>query len=647
MEIQPDQSNASIPRRKRRPAAPPRPTAAAEKGKKDARVAKQALRESERRFRALLEAVPEPLVIVDAQGQIVLVNAETEKVFGYKRAELVGRPVELLLPKRSRHDHIKLRAQFALTPHKRPMGIGMELAGRRKNGAEFPAEISLSPVQTGEGLWVITTVRDVTERKQAEQALRASEERFRLAVDNFPGGLVLYDAERRFQFVNAYVVQSTRTPEEKQLGRTDEELFPNQVTESYLPALRRAIKTKTPQTTESAFTSPSGPVVLAVRYIPVLDEQGHVSEVLGITEDITERKRAEQALEEQAARLQEQANLLELAHDAIIVRDLEGRILFWNRGAQETYGWSREEALGQIAYSLLQAQFPGPIDDVHDQLLADGRWEGELAHTTRDGRQILVASRWVLERDADGQPRAILEINRDDTERIQTRKAFQESAERLRRLTHQVISLQEEERQRISRELHDDSAQALTAAKMSLESVEADLPLGFESLRRRVRESALVIGQTMDKIRALAQDLRPVALDRLGLHHALEGYCRDLTRRTGLPIHYAGVETGDAPETITISLYRFTQEALSNAVKHAHAHHVHVQLQKEHNVVSLCIEDDGQGFDPSTISSAQGASGLGLIGMRERIQLLGGTLDVQSQQGQGTRLTARVPILSQ
>src|SRR5262245_13811405 len=113
---------------------------------------------------------------------------------------------------------------------------------------------------------------------------------------------------------------------------------------------------------------------------------------------------------------QQQAQLLGLAHDAIFVHDLANRITFWNRGAEELYGWTEAQAIGKVAYELLQTRFPTSLDDVMDVIASTDRWDGELFHTCADGRQIVVASRWALQRSASGTPMAVLEINRDITE---------------------------------------------------------------------------------------------------------------------------------------------------------------------------------------------------------------------------------------
>jgi PAS domain S-box-containing protein len=120
----------------------------------------------------LLESAPDGMVIVNADGRIVVVNSQTEILFGYSRQELIGQPVELLIPARLEHLHTKHRASFLAEPHVRPMGAGLELFGKRKNGTEFPVEISLSPLRTPQGLFVTSAIRDISERKRAEEQIK-------------------------------------------------------------------------------------------------------------------------------------------------------------------------------------------------------------------------------------------------------------------------------------------------------------------------------------------------------------------------------------------------------------------------------------------------------------------------------------------
>lgn len=161
------------------------------------------------------------------------------------------------------------------------------------------------------------------------------------------------------------------------------------------------------------------------------DAAGQPIGFVGIAIDITERKQAQALLEMQAETLQAQTQLLDLTNDAIMTFSLNGAITFWNRGAQERYGWATIEALGQNIYTLLQTKFPRSLKQIKAQLQQDGRWEGELVHTHRDGTTIVVASHWALQRDEQGRPLAILETNSDITQRKQAEAALKTAHERL------------------------------------------------------------------------------------------------------------------------------------------------------------------------------------------------------------------------
>jgi PAS domain S-box-containing protein len=257
-----------------------------------------------------LDISPDALVIINAAGMIVMANGQTAAIFGYPLEELLGQPLEMLLPQRFHEIHTLHRERYFTSPRARPMGVGLQLLGRREDGTEFPVDISLRPLLLDDVLHAIGAIRDVT------------------------------------------------------------------------------------------------------------------------GERLVERERVQQL---QHIRLQ--TELINLAHDAILVRDPINRVLSWNRGAEELYGWTAQDALGRVSHTLLKTRFPIRRSALEAYLEQEGRWEGQLTHTRRDGSAVIVESRQVLVRDETGQAQAILEIDRDITERRRLERAEQavhaDTAERL------------------------------------------------------------------------------------------------------------------------------------------------------------------------------------------------------------------------
>ncbi len=221
------------------------------------------------------------------------------------------------------------------------------------------------------------------------------------------------------------------------------------------------------------------------------------------------------------------------------------------------------------------------------------------------------------------------------------------SRQQMRRLAQQIVSAQEKERQRLSQELHDEAGQSLTALKIGLELVQSDLPTNEKSLFKRLGDAVALTDITMEKLRLLARDLRPPALDTAGLSPTLEGLCRDFARRTHLSITYAAHDIPSTPFTdmINICLYRFLQETLTNAAKHAQANNIKVALRYHKKAISLTVQDDGQGFEkPVEPMELDRQKGIGLLGLQERLELLSGWLEIKSQLGHGAQLIAYIPF---
>ena len=210
---------------------------------------------------------------------------------------------------------------------------------------------------------------------------------------------------------------------------------------------------------------------------------------------------------------------------------------------------------------------------------------------------------------------------------------------RLRQMSSQVLTAQEEERKRIARELHDDTAQALTSVLVRLRLLERSLE--DERLQRGLAELRDLTGATLEGVRRMAIDLRPPMLDDLGLEAALQSHVQDFSQRWPIRATFASSRLGRLPAEVELVLYRIVQEALSNVAKHANASRALVRLTGRGRALRLLVEDDGCGFDVEATRHSR-ESGLGLFGMEERLALVSGTLRVESVVGEGTRVSAEV-----
>ena len=355
--------------------------------------------------------------------------------------------------------------------------------------------------------------------------------------------------------------------------------------------------------------------------------------ILLALEDVTEQQRAI----EDARR---QTELLHLAHDGIIVRDLTNTILFWNRGAEEMYGWTAREACGNVTHQFLQTVFPEPLEKVQQKLFTSGYWEGELVHSTRDGRRIAVASRQVLQMDQQGRATGILEINRDITLR-------KEAEESLRNLSARLLQLQDEERRRIARELHDSTGQSLAALVLHLSAVSARISAIDPSYAELLQDAISLAQKSSDETRTLSYLLYPPTLDHSGLHSALEWYIDGFTQRSNVKVDLdLSLGPGRLPDILERTLFRVVQESLTNIFRHSGSESATVRIVLDSEMVELQVSDKGKGIPANALAALNrtaGQLGVGIRGMRERVHQLGGWLQVKSGPD-GTTILAGLPV---
>jgi len=461
----------------------------------------------------LMDAVPDAILVVNRAGKIVVASKQAKELFGCGREELIGRPVESLIPPRLRDRHRQHREKFFDDMRVRPMGsTHIELLALREDGTELPVDIALTPYTNEAGTFVVSVIRDATARRHTEETIlretRESEERFGLIADTAPVLIWMSDAHKLCTYFNKLWLDFT--------GRSMAEELGNGWAEGVHPEdLRRCMDTY-------------------------------------------------------------------------------------------TQAFDRREKF-RMEYRLRR----------------------------RDGEY-----RWVLD---IGVPRfdqghafvGYIGIGIDVTDRRRAEEALASQS-------HRLIEVQERERTRIARELHDDTNQRLAMLVLSIEQLKNDLPQQTGELRSRVDDLKRHTLEISKDIQALAHELHSPKLEYLGIVAAMKGFCQEFAEQQEVTVAFT---TGDLPSPlspdISVCLFRVLQEALHNAAKHSGVRHFEVRLWETADDVHLTVSDAGAGFD---LEAARKGRGLGLMSMRERVKVLQGELSIESQPKLGTKVQLHVPL---
>ena len=482
--------------------------------------------------------------------------------------------------------------------------------------------------------------REITERKQAEDALRGSEASVKKILMAAPIGIGMV-RDRVISWVSDRFIEMVGFTRDELIGKSakvvyeDDKEFDRVGREKYGQISEKGIGE-----VDTRLKRKDGSIIHVHLRSTSVDPNDLSAGVIFTALDITERKRMEE-------RLRLLSSALEQSSDGIAVTDLEGNLLFVNNAFATMHGYAAEELVGRhLSLFHTTEQMPS-VEAANRQMQNTGEFSGEIWHVRRGGMVFPALMHNSLLRDEAGNTVGMIGSLIDITEHKRAEKALRESEERLRYLSSQLITAQEEERKGISLELHDEMGQTLTAIGLNLESIGKELtPEHAAMIKDKLAETISLVEHASDHVRDLSLDLRPSMLDDLGLLPTLRWYVNSYEKRTETPVIFEALNLEErlAPE-VEIVLYRIVQESLNNIRKHAQAKKVKIRLEQKKKKIGVLIEDDGIGFHSDrAVSETTLVKGIGLLGMQERVRLLGGSLKIRSREGQGTSIFVELPL---
>ena len=603
--------------------------------------AEEALRQSEERFRLLAENAQDMIYryrVAEPPG-LEYVSPASVRITGYSPEEFYAdpeigsklfQPDDRLLIQRKRDD------PAAMTE---PMTI----RSITKSGRGIWVDLVRTPIYDDAGNLVAIEgiVRDVTERVEAQEAIRQSEESFRLLAEN------ARDMIYRYRVANPRGYEYVSPACEKILGYTQDEIFsdPDHGLRTLHPDDRERLSatshwdSTTRNMTIRIIHKDGSTRWVEMARTPIFDDAGNLVAVEGIVRDVTEQVRL---LEEVRAGEEQFRLLAENAQDIVYrlrVRP-EPKVEYVSPSIERILGYTPDEYYADPSLGEQTIHEDDRRLSLLDPIVGEKEAQPQLVRCiAKDGRTVWMERRSSPIRDADGQIVGWDGISRDVTEQVRLLEQVRAGEERLRAFSRRLVETQEADRRFIALELHDEIGQLLTAIKMSQEQ----LGRNGQADKRPLKRATKLVQDAMDRVQNLSLELRPAMLDHLGLVPTLRWYVKRYATRNGIEVKLkqTGVNRRFDPDLET-ACFRIVQEGLTNVARHARTGQATVQLRVIGNVLHLAVEDSGQGFDANAVLDSP--KSVGLVGMVERVTSLGGELRIDSAPGHGTRLNATFPL---
>ncbi len=596
----------------------------------ESKKAAAALQESEEKYRSMIEQASDGIFILDDEGCYIDANPAGCSMVGYSRDEIVRMSAVDILPVGETPMNILKAKELKVG-----QTIIMERRLKKKSGEVFDTEVSYKMLSNGNNLAI---ARDITEKKKIEEAIRASEETRRLimssALDaivciNMKGVITVWtpQAEKLFGWKEAEAIGMTLTetiiPEKYK--KRHEKGFKHYLDTGVGPVLNRIIEIAALNKTGEEF-----PIELSI--IPI--KQGESELFCAFIRDITEKKKAEIEL-----RLNEEKyrTLVEQAIDAIALYDANGVLLDVNTGSVNLLGYTKEELIGMSLKNILTDD-EIKSNPVQYELLREGKSTIKQRRMRRkDGT--IVETEVRSQQFPDGR---FLSVIRDLTERIEAEKELAASYEDIRKLTGHIQNIREEERTGIAREIHDELGQQLTVLKMDVSWLRKKIGPTDEAVALKLNDLITMLDETVKTVRRISSALRPSLLDDLGLVAAMEWQLGEFEKRSGIATSFTNAgEDLHLPDLIKTALFRIFQESLTNIARHSNAARVTVAITIGNGKLIMSIADNGKGFDKQKVAEKKT---LGILGMKERIAMIGGEYEIKSELGKGTEVLVQIPL---